>query len=109
MKFLLSLRFNVPPSTIPKLLVSGWLGFSKKNLEDLRWYIEVYAAQYTGEPDDEEARRIEVKLIGLGEKLFKAVFTTAESQALFQQFQQQASDKVTTHPHQKKIEANQTD
>jgi hypothetical protein len=30
---------------------------TKKDLEDLRWYIEVYAAQYTGEPDDEEAKR----------------------------------------------------
>ena len=69
---------------------------TKKDLEDLRWYIEVYAAQYTGEPDDEEARRIEAKLIDLGEKLFKAVFTTPKAQDLYQQFQQQHTDKLLT-------------
>lgn len=68
----------------------------KKDLEDLRWYIEVYAAQYTGEPDDEEAKRIEAKLITLGEDLFKAVFTTAKAQQLFSQFQQQHTDKLLT-------------
>jgi tetratricopeptide (TPR) repeat protein len=69
---------------------------TKKDLEDLRWYIEVYAAQYTGEPDDEEAKRIEAKLITLGDALFKAVFSTSKTQNLFRQFQQQQTDKLLT-------------
>ncbi|NOR68169.1 MAG: CHAT domain-containing protein [Methylomarinum sp.] len=70
--------------------------FRKKDLEDLRWYIEVYAAQYTGEPDDEEAKRIEVKLITLGEALFQEVFSTNSVKDLFYKFQQQQSDKLLT-------------
>lgn len=68
----------------------------KKDLEDLRWYIEVYGAQYTGEPDDEEAKRIEAKLITLGEALFEAVFSTDSARDLFQKFQQQHTDKLLT-------------
>jgi hypothetical protein len=68
---------------------------SKKDLQDLCWYIEVYGAQYTGEPDDEEAKRIEAKLITLGENLFNAIFTTDFIQALFQQFQQ-CGDRLLT-------------
>jgi hypothetical protein len=64
-----------------------------KDLDDLRWYIEVYAVEYTGEPDDEEAKRIESKLSRLGEALFNAIFATTEAQALFHAFQQQSSDK----------------
>jgi len=67
-----------------------------KDLELLRWYIEVYATQYTSEPDDEEARRIEAKLITLGNALFLAIFSTFETQALFQQFQQQQTNKFLT-------------
>jgi len=69
---------------------------TKKDLEDLRWYIEVYGAQYTGEPDDEEAKRIEAKLITLGEDLFQAVFTKLSAKNLFFKFQQQYADSLLT-------------
>lgn len=69
---------------------------NKKALEDLRWYIEVYAAEYTGEPDDEEAKRIEANLIILGEALFQSIFTTDAALALFYKFQQQHTDRLLT-------------
>jgi len=69
---------------------------TKKDLEDLRWYIEVYAAQYTGEPDDEEAKRIEEKLITLGEKLFNVVFAEKSAKDLFEKFHQQSTDRLLT-------------
>jgi hypothetical protein len=41
-------------------------------------------------------KRIEARLVTLGEDLFKAVFTTAKAQALFQQFQHQHADRLLT-------------
>ncbi|MFI3157026.1 MAG: CHAT domain-containing protein [Methylococcaceae bacterium] len=69
---------------------------NKKALEDLLWYIEIYAAEYTGEPDDEEAKRIEANLIILGEALFQSIFTTDAALALFHKFQQQHADRLLT-------------
>lgn len=69
---------------------------NKKALEDLRWYIEVYAAEYTGEPDDEEAKRIEANLNTLSEALFQSIFTTDAALALFHKFQQQHTDRLLT-------------
>jgi len=62
-----------------------------KDREEIRWYLEVYAAGYTTEVDDAEARRIEAKLPKWGLGLFKAAFKNDETQRLFQQFRQTTS------------------
>lgn len=72
------------------------LTVTSKDLEELRWYIEVYATQYTGEPDDEEAKRIEAMLTAIGGALFKTLFPSSTALAIFQRFQQQATDKLLT-------------
>ncbi|WP_445371605.1 tetratricopeptide repeat protein [Methylomonas sp. HW2-6] len=60
--------------------------------EDLRWYVEVYAAHALGDPDDQEARRIKARLPVLGKALFDAVFGQREAQRLFNDFQDAAGD-----------------
>jgi len=54
--------------------------------EDIRWYLETYAGQYTTEADDEEARRIEAKLPAWGAELFKAVFGESAAGRAFSRF-----------------------
>ncbi len=59
-----------------------------KALEDIRWYLEVYATHYTSDVDDEAARRIEAKLLQWGEALFEAVFDSRAASRLFNEFQE---------------------
>jgi tetratricopeptide (TPR) repeat protein/CHAT domain-containing protein len=98
----LSLRFLSQNQVIVKFeneeseTLAFKLPITKKDLEDLRWYIEVYAAQYTGEPDDEQAKRIEAKLITLGENLFNAVFIEKSAKDFFNRFQEQHTDRLLT-------------
>ena len=54
--------------------------------DDLRWYLEVYAARSLGEPDNVEAARIAAGLPGLGQALFRSVFHDAAARALFDEF-----------------------
>ncbi|MCP4756778.1 MAG: hypothetical protein GY866_38435, partial [Proteobacteria bacterium] len=54
--------------------------------EDIRWYLEVYAVQYTAEPDDDRAERIENKLKTWGEALFAQAFSSDLSKRIFYRF-----------------------
>jgi tetratricopeptide (TPR) repeat protein len=61
--------------------------FSARNLGELRWYLESYAAHCLGDPDDKEAQRIAAQLPKWGAALFGAVFGERSAQRLFNQFQ----------------------
>ncbi len=56
-------------------------------LEEIRWYLEVYAAQYTADVDDQTAARTAAKLPKWGEALFEAVFASRAAQRLVNDFQ----------------------
>jgi hypothetical protein len=59
--------------------------------QDLQWYLEVYAAQYTTEVDDERAQRIAARLPDWGAALWQAVFgDDVKARRLFDRFLQQA-------------------
>ncbi len=58
-----------------------------KDREEIRWYLETYAASYTTDVDDAEARRIEAKLPEWGTALFDATFHHRSAQRLFRVFQ----------------------
>lgn len=89
----LNLRFPKPDQVIVRLgdNETEALPFSNpitaKDRDDLRWYVEVYAAHALGDPDDEEALRIKNRLPLLGKALFDAVFGQREAQRLFNEFQ----------------------
>lgn len=57
---------------------SGHLDFvnplTKKDREDIKWYVETYGARSLADPDDSEARRIESRLSDIGKALFNAIF-----------------------------------
>ena len=55
--------------------------------QEIIWYLETYASQYTTDVDDARARRIEEKLVGWGEGLFQAVFSNRAAQRIFNDFQ----------------------
>ena len=57
------------------------------NRQDLRWYLETYAAAYTSEVDDQRSAEIEKRLVEWGKALFVAVFHTQEARRLFDDFQ----------------------
>ncbi|NEP18672.1 MAG: tetratricopeptide repeat protein, partial [Leptolyngbya sp. SIO4C1] len=58
-------------------------------LNDIRWYLEVYSAQYTADVDDDRAARIEANLPQWGTELFNAVLGQFAAQTAFSQFYQQ--------------------
>ncbi|MBD2211347.1 tetratricopeptide repeat protein [Nostoc linckia FACHB-104] len=58
-----------------------------EDLEDIRWYFEVYAKSYTADVDDERAKRIEDNFQQWGESLFEAVFQNRAAQRIFNDFQ----------------------
>lgn len=58
----------------------------KEEFQDLRWYLETYASQYTADVDDERAGRIVVQLKDLGQRLFDSVFMDRASSRLFDHF-----------------------
>ena len=59
----------------------------EEDQKDIRWYLEVYAVQYTTEVDDERANKIADKLPQWGADLFNAVFHSRAAQRLFNDFQ----------------------
>ncbi|BAY91818.1 MULTISPECIES: tetratricopeptide repeat protein [unclassified Tolypothrix] len=58
-----------------------------EDLEDIRWYFEVYAKSYTADVDDERAKRIEDNFQQWGAGLFEAVFQNRAAQRIFNDFQ----------------------
>jgi len=92
----LNLRFPSPDQVIARLdrQTTGPLPFqnpfSPKDHQDLRWYVETYAAHSLGDPDDSEAARIKAKLPDWGHALFQAVFQHPQAQSLWQAFQDAA-------------------
>ncbi|MCP4107728.1 MAG: hypothetical protein GY749_19650 [Desulfobacteraceae bacterium] len=72
---------------------SGGFGFespvSEEDQKDIRWYLEVYAALYTTDVDDQRAEKIATKLPEWGKKLFNSVFGNDSAYNLFRQFQSQ--------------------
>lgn len=55
--------------------------------EELRWYLETYAARYTTEVDDQRAARLAQQLPVWGQALFDAVWHDRAAQRLFNAFQ----------------------
>jgi tetratricopeptide (TPR) repeat protein len=55
------------------------------DLDELRWYLEYYWRWPVG-PDVERATRLERRLRGLGDALFKSVFSDSEAMRLWEQF-----------------------
>jgi len=94
----LNLRFPDPEHVIVRLddneteALPFGNPLTARDHEDLRWYVEVYAAHALGDPDDQEAGRIKARLPLLGKALFDAVFDQREAQRLFNCFQDAAGD-----------------
>ena len=90
----LELNLRFPDSKHLFVTVDGqWAGpldfaapITAKDREEIRWYLETYAANYTTDADDAEARRIEVKLPKLGTALFRATFHDGAARHLFSLF-----------------------
>jgi tetratricopeptide (TPR) repeat protein/CHAT domain-containing protein len=61
--------------------------------EAIRHYLEVYAAQYVMDIDDQEAKRVTAQLPQWGKSLFDAVFNNAATKQLFSQFINTPNDK----------------
>lgn len=57
------------------------------DLKEIQWYLEIYAAQYTADVDDQRAQRIAEKLPQWGDDLFDAVFEDRAASRLFDRFQ----------------------
>ncbi|MBD2214530.1 tetratricopeptide repeat protein [Nostoc linckia FACHB-104] len=60
---------------------------SAADREEIRWYLETYAAHYTTDVDDKRAEGIAKKFRQWGEDLFNAVFQNRAAQRLFNDFQ----------------------
>jgi tetratricopeptide (TPR) repeat protein len=80
---------------------SGTLPFENpvtaKDRDSIRWYIERYSAHSLDEPDDQEAKRIEARLVEIGKALFKAVFSSWEAGQCFIDFRNsEAEQRVLT-------------
>ncbi|MDP8963007.1 MAG: CHAT domain-containing protein, partial [Cyanobacteriota bacterium] len=60
---------------------------SEEDQKNIQWYLEVYAAQYTTEVDDQTAKKIADKLPKWGADLFNAVFHSRPAQRMFNDFQ----------------------
>ena len=93
----MSLELNLKFPTLNSVLVSfddretECLEFvsplTAQNLDDIRWYLEVYSSQYMMDVDEERAAEIEACLDRWGEALFEAVFGARVTQRLFNEFQ----------------------
>ena len=89
----LHLRFAEPNSLVIKFEEgeSDRLAFevplTGQDRADIRWYLEVYSAQYTADVDDERAKQIEAKLPEWGKALFEAAFSSRAAQRYFNDFQ----------------------
>jgi len=76
---------------------SGALPFTnpitKKDREDISWYLETYGAVSLAEPDDQAAGRIEAQLPEIGKALFKAVFSSMEAMQRFLDFRNMPAEQ----------------
>jgi tetratricopeptide (TPR) repeat protein len=89
----LNLRFPTPRQVIIRLdddeseLLPFRGPLTVPDQQDLHWYLEVYAAQYAADVDDERAQRIAAKLPGWGTALLAAVLgNDAKARRLFDRF-----------------------
>ncbi len=64
----------------------------EKDLEDIRWYLETYAASYTADADDQRAGKIAKNLPKWGSDLFEAVFSDRPTQRILNDFQDADED-----------------
>jgi len=72
---------------------------AKGDHEDIQWYLEIYAAHYTTDVDDQRAERIAEKLPQWGKSLFKAVFKES-AQSLYENFIKKKGQLLTiSAPH----------
>ncbi len=89
----LNLRFPDPEHVIISLdgETTEALPFSmplhREEHEELRWYLETYAAHYTTEVDDQRAARLAQQLPAWGQALFDAVWHDRAAQRLLNAFQ----------------------
>jgi CHAT domain-containing protein len=77
----------------PPVTVDFAIPLTAEDREAIRHYLEVYAAQYVMDIDDQEAERVAVQLSQWGQKLFAAVFNNVAATQLFAQFINTPSDK----------------
>jgi tetratricopeptide (TPR) repeat protein/CHAT domain-containing protein len=95
----LNLHFKNPQQVIiclvqhPSVTVDFSIPLTAQDREAIRHYLEVYAAQYVMDIDDQEAERVSVQLSQWGKMLFDAVFNNALAKKLFSQFINTPSDK----------------
>ena len=80
---------------------SGLLDFANpltpKDRSDIRWYIETYSAHSLDAPDDQEAERIEARLVEIGKALFESVFSSRKAFLRFVAFRDsKAEHRVLT-------------
>jgi len=59
---------------------------TEEDHQDIRWYLETYAALYTADEDDKRADRIAEKLPIWGQALFEAVFSNESAKQIFHRF-----------------------
>ena len=89
----LNLRFPDPGGLVIKFeeneseRLDFQVPLTAKDQANIRWYLEVYSAQYTADVDDARARRIEDDLPKWGAALFEAAFSSRAAQRLFNDFQ----------------------
>jgi len=69
---------------------------TEADYQDLRWYVETYATQYTTDIDDKRARGIADKLPQWGKALFEALFDERVAQRLFNAFQDETDNRLLT-------------
>jgi hypothetical protein len=96
----MSLEFNLEFPTENQVIVrfngqkSDTVNFqspiTSENLKDIHWYLEIYAALYTTEIDDQRAQKIAQQLPLWGAKLLKSVLSEPKTINLFRQFKRQA-------------------
>jgi len=77
----------------PPVKVDFVIPLTSQDREAIRHYLEVYAAQYVMDIDDQEAKRVTAQLPQWGQMLFDAIFNSAAAKALFSQFINTPSDK----------------
>jgi len=77
----------------PPVTVDFAIPLTAEDREAIRHYLEVYAAQYVMDIDDQEAERVAVQLSQWGQSLFAAVFNNVAATQLFAQFINTPSDK----------------
>ena len=110
---MLELNLNFPdPLHLVVTLINGKTGektkalefnspFSNKGHQQLNWYLEQYANQYSSDIDDESAKKIESQLPELGKALFNKAFAKKTAHQLYKKFRQLKDDKkiitITSH------------